>query len=231
MILAPILIGAGFYLQLTDPDALSTRTKIRLVGLGLAALVWGWQLITKLSDGEPAEGYEGLATGDITPTPLQEGLRGQTFLRVVAKMLFPFVLVFGVYVITHGELGPGGGFQGGVILAAAFILYGMIMGVDELTRRVPPWITDALMALGVLLYAGTGLHNLLKGGAFLDYTMLGADRPGDAEALGMTLVEYGVGITVCSVMITIYTQICERAPNDVGVFTRVRDERRKGARE
>ncbi len=157
---------------------------------------------------------------------VDQEMRGQTFLRVVAKMLFPFILVFGVYVITHGELGPGGGFQGGVILAAAFILYGMIMGAEELERRVPRWVTDAAMALGVLLYAGTGLHNLLAGGAFLDYTMLGPDRPGDAEALGMTLVEYGVGITVCSVMITIYIQVCERAATDVGVFTRVRKERR-----
>ena len=40
--------------------------------------------------------------------PKHPGMKGQTFLRVVAKMLFPFILVFGVYVITHGELGPGG---------------------------------------------------------------------------------------------------------------------------
>ena len=65
------------------------------------------------------------------------------------------------------------------------------------------------MAIGALLYAGTGLANMLAGGRFLDYSMLDLDRVGDAEALGMTLVEYGVGITVASVMITIYTQIAE----------------------
>ena len=147
----------------------------------------------------------------------------QTFLRVVAKMLFPFILVFGVYVITHGELGPGGGFQGGVILAAAFILYGMVFGADALRAKVPNRVLDWLMAAGVLLYAGTGLHNMLAGGAFLDYTMLGPDHPGDAEALGMTLVEYGVGITVCSVMITIYLQITERQAGDVGVVLKGED--------
>ena len=146
-----------------------------------------------------------------------EHMGAQTFLRVVAKMLFPFILVFGVYVITHGELGPGGGFQGGVILAAAFILYGMIFGADALRAKIPNIVTDTAMAVGVLLYAGTGLHNMLAGGRFLDYTMLPAHSPGDAEALGMTLVEYGVGITVCSVMITIYLQMTERADGDVGV--------------
>ena len=75
--------------------------------------------------------------GDITPTPLQEGLRGQTFLRVVAKMLFPFILVFGVYVITHGELGPGGGFQGGVILGASFILMALARDLGSALDQFP----------------------------------------------------------------------------------------------
>lgn len=137
-------------------------------------------------------------------------MNDQVILRVVGKLAIPLILVFGVYVITHGELGPGGGFQGGVILGAGFILYGLIFGVDKLQKKIPPFITDSAMALGALLYAGTGLASMLLGGRFLDYSMLGLSRVGDAEALGMTLVEYGVGITVASVMITIYTQIAER---------------------
>lgn len=133
----------------------------------------------------------------------------QTLLRVMAKMLFPFILVFGVYVITHGELGPGGGFQGGVILASAFILYGLIFGAEELERKIPRRVTDALMALGALLYAGTGLSNVWLGSNFLDYAILNPEDPGGGEALGMMLVEYGVGITVCSVMVTIYTHVTE----------------------
>ena len=140
----------------------------------------------------------------------QSQMSEQTLLRVIAKMTIPFILVFGVYVITHGELGPGGGFQGGVILAAAFILYGLVFGADELRRRIPPAIVDASMAFGALLYAGVGLACLLKGGTFLDYGMLEPSAAGEGEALGMTLVEYGVGITVCAVMITIYLMISER---------------------
>lgn len=143
-------------------------------------------------------------------SPKQSQMSEQTLLRVVAKMTIPFILVFGVYVITHGELGPGGGFQGGVILAAAFILYGLVFGADELRQRIPPVIIDACMALGALLYAGVGLASLFKGGTFLDYGMLQPSHAGEGEALGMTLVEYGVGITVCAVMVTIYLMISER---------------------
>jgi multicomponent Na+:H+ antiporter subunit B len=139
-----------------------------------------------------------------------EPMHEQHVLRVVCKMLFPFIIVYALYVITHGELGPGGGFQGGVILGAAFIFYGMVFGATTLEKLVPPRITDSLMALGVMLYAGTGVHNLLNGGNFLDYSVLNPASPGDGEALGMTLVEYGVGITVSSVMITIYTQVTQR---------------------
>lgn len=134
----------------------------------------------------------------------------QHVLRVVCKMLFPFIIVYALYVITHGELGPGGGFQGGVILGAAFIFYGMVFGATALEKLVPPRLTDSLMAVGVLLYAGTGAQALFAGGNFLDYSMLPPEHASDAEALGMTLVEYGVGITVASVMITIYTQITQR---------------------
>jgi multicomponent Na+:H+ antiporter subunit B len=133
-------------------------------------------------------------------------------IRVAAKLLFPFFLILGIYVVTHGEISPGGGFQGGVILAAAFILYGLVYGTDALNARVPRPLVDALMALGALMYAGTGFVALLLGSNFLDYSMMNLDDPGAAEALGMSLVEYGVTITVFSVMLTIFTHITEGKP-------------------
>ena len=143
-----------------------------------------------------------------------ERMSQQTLVRVIAKMTIPFILVFGLYVILHGEIGPGGGFQGGVILAAAFILYGLVFDADELTRRIPAVVFDVGMALGALFYAGVGLVSLLEGGTFLDYGMMQPTHSGDAEALGMSLVEYGVGLTVCAVMVTIYLMISERHPGD-----------------
>src|SRR5690606_22027745 len=129
--------------------------------------------------------------------------------RVVAKMSIPFILLFGFYVITHGELGPGGGFQGGVILATAFILYALVFGRPALYRVVPPPVSDTLTGVGVLIYSGTGAACMLLGGKFLDYAWLNPQSPGDGESLGMTLVEYGVGITVSMVMLTIFNQLAE----------------------
>ncbi len=146
---------------------------------------------------------EEMARRDMPP------LSEQNVLRVVCKMLFPFIIIFAVYVITHGEIGPGGGFQGGVIMAAAFIMYGLVFGVDQLTDKIPRRMLDILMACGVLLYAGVGLHNLLVGSNFLDYSIMIPGK-GKGEPLGMSLVEYGVGITVTTVFMTIYISLTER---------------------
>ncbi|MDC0667271.1 Na(+)/H(+) antiporter subunit B [Nannocystis radixulma] len=142
---------------------------------------------------------------------LQPGavMSDQVILRVVSKLSIPFILIFGFYVITHGELGPGGGFQGGVVLATAFILYALIFGRAALYRVVPPPVSDILTGVGVLIYSGTGAVCMLLGGKFLDYSMLNRELPGDGESLGMTLVEYGVGITVSMVMLTIFNQLAE----------------------
>lgn len=136
-------------------------------------------------------------------------MKEQTVLRVLAKFLIPFILVFGFYVITHGELGPGGGFQGGVILASAFILYALVFGLPRLKQALPTRVVDTLVAVGLLLYIGVGVLGLLSGDSYLDYRALGflGGNAQDAEAWGMTLVEYGVGITVCAVMVTIFSKV------------------------
>ena len=135
--------------------------------------------------------------------------------------MIPFLMVFGLYVITHGELGPGGGFQGGVIMAAAFILYGIVYGPEELDRLFPKTIIDTLNCLGLLLYAGVGMFCLIKGHNFLDYTPLKPSKPPLSESWGMTLVEYGVGITVASVMVTIFKEVVQGpVPMEKGTQTR-----------
>lgn len=130
-------------------------------------------------------------------------------LRVGTKMLVPLMLVFGLYIIFHGDLSPGGGFQGGVAIASGFILYGLVYGAPAMRKILPRSVSDALIAVGVLLYAGTGTFCLLAGYRFLDYTPITPSNPGGAEAWGMTLVEYGVGFTVSMVMVTVYNEITE----------------------
>lgn len=136
-------------------------------------------------------------------------MRDQVILRIITKLIIPYILVFGFYVITHGELGAGGGFQGGVILASASILYGIVYGVEEMRKIIPRRLSDALASIGVLIYAGVGTFSVLAGYKFLDFTPLKPSDPGVAESWGMTLVEYGVGITVAAVMVTVFNEITE----------------------
>ena len=89
-------------------------------------------------------------------------------LRVTAKLLIPFILLFALYVQWHGDYGPGGGFQAGVIFAAAFVLYGMVFGLDTLRDVAPPEVVRVLLAAGVLIYAGTGVVTMLLGGTFTE---------------------------------------------------------------
>lgn len=136
-------------------------------------------------------------------------MKDQTLLRVVAKLLIPYILLFGLYVQFHGEYGPGGGFQAGVIFAAGVILYGLVFGLGEARRVVPPRALAVLVPAGVLLFAGVGVATILLGGNFLDYNVL-ARNPVHGQHYGIVLVEIGVGLTVAAVMITIYFTFAAR---------------------
>ena len=124
-------------------------------------------------------------------------------LRVMSKLLLPFILIFALYVQFHGDFGPGGGFQAGVIFAAGFILYGLIYGTANAEAVLPRGILRFGISAGVLLYGGTGVYDLLVGGNYLDYSVMAHD-PVHGQHLGITLIELGVGITVASVMVTIF---------------------------
>ena len=130
-------------------------------------------------------------------------MNNHSILRVVSKFMIPFILLFALYVQFHGDFGPGGGFQAGVIFAAAFILYGLIYGVEKARKVLPATATRILLALGVLLYAGTGLFGIFMGGNFLDFNVLAATAVG-GQHLGILLVEFGVGVTVAATMVTIF---------------------------
>ena len=144
-------------------------------------------------------------------------------IRVITKIIIPYILLFAMYVQFHGDFGPGGGFQAGVIFASAFILYGLVFGLPEVQRVAPVWVVEKLIAFGVVLYAGTGIACMLLGGNFLDYNtlehhfmtdvpdavdFLPGEKPHhflpEGQHLGIFLVELGVGITVTSVMTMIF---------------------------
>ncbi len=130
-------------------------------------------------------------------------------LRGVAKLLIPFILLFALYVQTHGDFGPGGGFQAGVIFASAFILYGLIFGVENARRVAPPVVVRGLVALGVLIFGGTGVAALLMDGNYLEYAVFANDMAA-GNHIGIWLVELGIGVTVSAVMIAIFLSFTGR---------------------
>ncbi len=179
-------------------DTLGEVTVIFTAGIGVMLLLG---LRRRVSDD---------GTVEEPPEPGEGHLRHHLVLRVIAKLLIPFVLLFALYVQFHGDFGPGGGFQAGVIFAAAFVLYALIFGIKTARRVVPESVTRFLIAAGVLLYAGVGIASLVMGGNFLDYNVL-AHEPTHGQHLGITLIEFGVGTTVAAVMITLFFSFARRA--------------------
>jgi multicomponent Na+:H+ antiporter subunit B len=135
-------------------------------------------------------------------------------LRVVTKILIAPILLYALYVQFHGDYGPGGGFQAGVIFAAAFILYAIVFGLENARQVVPDGVVRALVAAGVLLYAGVGVAALVLGGNYLDYSVLAHDAK-HGQHLGILLIEFGVGTTVAAVMIAIFFHFARR-PGPIG---------------
>jgi multicomponent Na+:H+ antiporter subunit B len=131
------------------------------------------------------------------------GNRKLVVLRVIAKLFFPMILLFALYVLFHGDYGPGGGFQAGVIFATGFILYALAFGLGNAQRVIPHRLLRIMAAVGVLIYAGVGIESMLLGGKFLEYKVL-ADDPVAGQHLGIMLIELGVGITVAAVVLIIY---------------------------
>ena len=130
-------------------------------------------------------------------------------LRVGAKLILPFILLFAIYVQLHGDYGPGGGFQAGVIVAAVVILVAITFGHGAAKRIAPRWLVERMVPLGVLIYAGTGVAGLLLGGNYLDYSVLSHD-PMHGHHLGIFVVEIGVAVTVSGTMIALFYAFVER---------------------
>ena len=148
-------------------------------------------------------------------------MKHNLILRLIAKYLFPIIALFAFYVQFHGDYSPGGGFQAGVILSVGFIFYAMVFGLKTTQQVIPLNLLRVLASSGVLIYGGTGVATMLMGGNFLDYDLL-SQSPISGQHLGILLVEAGVGITVSSVMLTIFYAFagrdmpCETSSEDEG---------------
>ena len=135
-------------------------------------------------------------------------------LKVTTKLLFAPIILFALYVQFHGDYGPGGGFQAGVIFAVAFILHAFCFGLEKTKEALPQKALTIAMAVGVLIYAGVGLETMVLGGNLLGYDVIDPDSAHHAgQHYGILLVEWGVGVTVASTMLTIFYHFTGREPD------------------
>lgn len=133
-------------------------------------------------------------------------------LRVIAKCFIPLIMIYGFYVQFHGEVGPGGAFQAGVVIAVAIILNALIFGLTNTMKAVPPVFARTVAAVGVMIYVGVGFWALLKGGLFLEYQALFGEGPGGhhGQHAGVIIVELGVLCAVAGAMVTIFYALAGR---------------------
>ena len=141
-----------------------------------------------------------------------------TIIRFVARQLVPFIQLFALYVVAHGHHSPGGGFQGGVILGASFILLAVSYDSRIIIGRMSERWNVLLGNIGVLIYAGIGFLCLLLGANFLDYSILSKVLPATdtvmARSHGMLGIEIGVAIAVMAIVISIYLNIISHGKYD-----------------
>lgn len=140
-------------------------------------------------------------------------MRHHLILRVITKLLVGAIFLFALYVQFHGDYSPGGGFQAGVIMAAGFIIYGIVFTLEKVKAVFPPWLVHKVVAMGVLIYAGTGIYSLFYGYGYLDYAAIEPHHPVHGQHLGILIVELGVGVTVTGVMVAVYYAFAARAPS------------------
>ncbi|VAW55397.1 Na(+) H(+) antiporter subunit B [hydrothermal vent metagenome] len=194
-------------------DTFGEAVVIFTAGIGVLALLSLVRQPRKTADDIDGQIAKEIARDTAEIDSLNKSMHEQhLILRITSKMLLPFIMLFALYVQFHGDFGPGGGFQAGVIFAAAIILYTMLFGMSTARRVINQSFIQFLAAIGVLLYGSVGLVSLLNGKNFLDYSALSTD-PIAGQHLGILLIELGVGITVASVMVIIFFNFAGRSEN------------------
>jgi multicomponent Na+:H+ antiporter subunit B len=128
---------------------------------------------------------------------------------LACRVMSPFIFMYALYVIFFGHYSPGGGFQGGTVLAAVVIMMRLVLGKKATYKKFPPQLGLILGGIGLLIYGGTGLVALLAGGNFLDYSQLpipGLSGP-ERRYYGILFVEIGVALGVFGVLLSIFDSL------------------------
>lgn len=130
-------------------------------------------------------------------------------IKTICRLMIPFLQLYAIYVLMHGHYSPGGGFQGGVMMGASFILLVIAYGLEEARRRISLKALTIYACLGLFIYSGIGAFALLMGGNFLDYGKLPLPLSSvpTIRAMGILGIEIGVFFGVMAIMICIFLAI------------------------
>lgn len=128
--------------------------------------------------------------------------------KTIIKFIIPYIILYALFIQLNGEVSPGGGFQAGVIFATGIIAYDLIYGKTKLHKY---FSIDALVicgVLGVFIYFGTGLISLIFNDTYLNYNSLSSNNI-TGQHIGIFSIEFGVGLTVSSMMCLLYSLLRE----------------------
>ena len=185
-------------------DTMFETVVIFIAGIGIIAVLRTFSDHSSSAPDEPEEENEG----------------GDLIIRSTCHLVVPLIQLFALYVVAHGHHSPGGGFQGGVMLGASYILFALACGLSAAKKRMGERRAIIIAAVGIIIYAGWGVACLLLGGNFLDYSSLDPLLPGDAQMArshSMLAVEIGVAFTVTAIMFAIYSTLATRGRLENGL--------------
>jgi multicomponent Na+:H+ antiporter subunit B len=132
-------------------------------------------------------------------------------IRLLALVLVPLLVALGVYIVLHGALTPGGGFQGGLVLAAAPAVLLMAGRYIELKILAPSWAIEAAEGIGAAGYCLLGLGGLVFASIYFK-NFLPAGNPGQLLSAGfMPLNSIAVGLEVMGAFLIIWTAFLDQA--------------------
>jgi len=125
-------------------------------------------------------------------------MRSSKIIKTIAQKLFPFIMLFGFYLISHGHLSPGGGFQGGVVLGTAIILLALSYNIEQTEKKFKSRWLNMLEKLGILTLIFLGLLGIFFGYSFLG-NFLPLGKPDQIASGGlMLLFNIAIGIKVAA---------------------------------
>jgi multicomponent Na+:H+ antiporter subunit B len=156
-------------------------------------------------------------------TPEKREYKRDVILEVTTDLMFPLILLFGLYIMI-GTGGTGGGFQGGTILAASYILYITVYGTEKAREKMPESVNALFKSLGLYLYNAAGWICVLFSLAAAQWLNMPAfwpitdfvGVPGARSWLVSYMVSVGIGLTVMASFVSQYFDLAWKEEEEMG---------------